>query len=432
MASYIKKGLKKISNFFNSKKSTPTSKKKITKPVTKKKKVTKKVVKKTKPVTKKKKDVKKKNVNRVIKKTKPVIKKKKDVKKVPKARKKISRKKLLEKSIINPILEPNKYNNWESWQTFNPASVYIDNKVHFLYRAIGDGGISTLGYAVSDDPEIVKDRLSKPAYILSDYFFNKLKKDKKTKFFNYSSGGSTAGCEDPRITLIDNKIYLIHTTFSNWLYLRMTLTSINKDDFVNKKWHKWKKPVFISAPGQVHKNWVIFPEKIQGQYAILTSISPKISISYFDNLNFNGREFINSEYKPKSIKNSWEEYRRGVGPPPIKTKAGWLLFYHAVEKNDTSKYKIGAMILDYKNPEKILYTSKEPVLEPDMVYENNGFKPGIVYSCGTVLINDTLYIYYGGADTVVCVASAPLNKFVDSIISGQKSALKKKKVLKNK
>ncbi len=367
-----------------------------------------------------------------IKEKKP-IKKPLTSKKTSLRKKSIKKKIILKKSPDNPIFEPNTTNSWESWQTFNPASIYLNNKVHFLYRAIGEGGISTLGYAASnDDPSIIDERYNQPAYVLKNSFFEKLKKDKKNLFFSYSSGGSTAGCEDPRITFINDKVYMIHTTFSNWFYLRMTLSSISKKDFVQKKWHKWKKPVFISSPGEVHKNWVIFPEKIKGKYAILTSISPKVNISYFNNLNFTGKEFIKSYYKPEKIKNTWEEYRRGAGPPPIKTKAGWLLFYHAIEKNDSGKYKIGAMILDYQNPKKILYLAKEPILEPDMIYEKTGFKPNVIYSCGTALIGDNLYIYYGGADTVICVAKTSLDKLVNSLISGHKPKIKKKKVLKIK
>ena len=456
MSLNLKKSLKRIKNLFNSKKNEKPSKKKVIRKKTKEskekisKKPGKKIVKpkKVKLIENKKSDDKKK-INKTRSKNKKNNEKKKIVKvkkskinKVekikPKRKKTISRKRkadkinFFEKTSHNPIIEPNKNNSWESWQTFNPASLYIDNKAHFLYRAIGDGGISTLGYAKSDDPIKINERFTNPAFVLSDYFFNKLKKDKKSKFFSYSSGGSTAGCEDPRLTLIDDKIYLIFTTFSNWLYLRMTISSISKDDFINRRWHKWKKPVFISAPGEVHKNWVIFPDKINGQYAILTSISPNISISYHNSLNFSGKNFIKSNYQVRNIKGTWEEYRRGAGPPPIKTKAGWLLFYHAVEKNDTNKYKLGAMILDLNNPEKILYTAKHPILEPDMSYENNGFKPGIVYSCGTILIGDKLYIYYGGADTVVCVASTSLDKLTNSIVGGKKLTLKKKKLLKTK
>ena len=73
------------------------------------------------------------------------------------------------------------------------------------------------------------------------------------------------------------------------------------------------------------------------------------------------------------------------------------------------------MILDYKNPTKILYKSTFPIIEPDQKYENEGCKGGIVYTCGATIKDDNLILYYGGADTVVCVASCNLKKFVQQI-----------------
>ncbi len=391
------------------------------------------ILKKAKPKTLIKKVGVKNILNKKGRKTSKILKKKlKLVPALTPKKKKTPRTYVLQKSPQNPIIKPNGKNSWESWQTFNPAALYLDNQVHFLYRAIGDGGVSVLGYAASPDGIKVTKRQNKPAYVLKEEFFDELRKGGKAKFFTYASGGSAAGCEDPRLTEIDGRVYMIHTTFSNWLYLRMTLSSISKTDFVNRRWHKWSHPVFISAPGEVHKNWVMFPEKIKGKYAILNSISPKLSVSYLDSLKFDGKTFIKSYYKPAPVTNGWEEYRRGAGPAPIKTKAGWLLFYHAVEKHETHKYKIGAMILDQNNPEKILYSAKEPVLEPDMIYENQGFKPGIVYSCGAAVINGQLFIYYGGADTVICVATANLNEFVGSLVAGEKPKLTKTTLLKNK
>lgn len=331
----------------------------------------------------------------------------------------------LEKSLANPILEPKKNNDWEAWQTFNPAAIYLNNKVHFLYRAIGEGGLSVLGYANSEDGINITERLNKPAYTVKEEYLKKEKCDCS----NYFSGGSVAGCEDPRLVELEGRIYLIHTTFSNWSQLRLTLSSIKKEDFLNKSWLKWNKPVFISPPNQIHKNWVIFPEKINGKIAILHSISPELLIDYFDSLNFNG-QFINSHYAPQVNENGWEAYSRGAGPSPIKTDKGWLLLYHAVDKKEPAKYKLGAMILDHNDPRKILYRAKEPVLEPDTVYENDGFKGGIVYSCGAVVIKGKLFVYYGGADTVTCVATADLNDFVNQLTETEKPKLKKASFLK--
>jgi predicted GH43/DUF377 family glycosyl hydrolase len=99
---------------------------------------------------------------------------------------------------------------------------------------------------------------------------------------------------------------------------------------------------------------------------------------------------------------------------------------------DYNRYKIGAMILDLENPEKVLYRSAYPVLEPDEYYENEGFKRGVIYSCGAIVKNKDLYIYYGGADMVSCVATANLDTFIKKIISGNKAKLITKRKKKKK
>ena len=73
------------------------------------------------------------------------------------------------KSVDNPIICPRPENGWESWQTFNPAAILIDNNVHFLYRAIGDDGMSRFGYAMSQDGFTIRERLSYPAYVHDNF-----------------------------------------------------------------------------------------------------------------------------------------------------------------------------------------------------------------------------------------------------------------------
>ena len=197
--------------------------------------------------------------------------------------------------------------------------------------------------------------------------------------------------------------------------LRVALTSIKLEDFLNKKW-KWSKPVLISPYGQVHKNWVIFPEKIKGKYAILHSISPEILVEYRDDFNFKNGETIKSRYNGNNPdKNSWDVWVRGAGAPPIRTDLGWLLLYHAMDK-DMSKYKVGAMLMDIDDPTKVISRAKEPIIEAETDYENNGFKPGIVYVSGAIAKDGNLFVYYGAADSYVSVATVNLNKFLKELI----------------
>jgi len=323
----------------------------------------------------------------------------------------------LKKLSTNPIIEPRQKNKWEAWQTFNPAAILLDNNVHFLYRAIGENCISCLGYASSKDGFTINKRLSYPVF----------KHNSNNSSFNtyfYSSGGSWGGAEDPRIVRVgkEDRLYMTYTACDNGL--RVALTSIKLDDFLNKRW-KWEPSVFLSSPDEVHKNWVIFPEKINNKYAILHSISPEIAIDYFDSLEFDNSVYINSYYNCELRKNCWDSWVRGAGAPPIKTKYGWLIFYHAMD-DDWTKYKVGALLLDLKDPTKEIARSLESVLEPDKKYENNGFKAGIVYVSGAVVKNGKLLVYYGCSDSYVGVAYANLDEFLEALMKKTKPKLKHK------
>ena len=339
----------------------------------------------------------------------------------------------LERHDSNPIIGPRENNYWEMKATFNPGALYADRRVHLLYRALGGDDVSVLGYASSEDGIDFSDRSSEPAYrplVTKDT----QEKEKQITLMPayFSGGGWNGGCEDPRLTQIDDKVYLTYTAFDGWGSIRIALTSIGIEDFLNKNW-KWKNPAMISPPGEIHKNWVIFPEKINGKFAILHSISPKILIAYVDSLDeFEGEEHvIRSSYNRVSRTGAWDSWIRGAGPPPIRTELGWLLFYHAMDLKDPDRYKLGAMILDINDPEKILYRSQSPILEPDFYYENQGFKSGVVYSCGAIIKDGELYVYYGGGDSVVCVAMADVEKFLYELKLHGKPKLTVEPTLKN-
>jgi predicted GH43/DUF377 family glycosyl hydrolase len=94
---------------------------------------------------------------------------------------------------------------------------------------------------------------------------------------------------------------------------------------------------------------------------------------------------------------------------------GWLLLYHANDHRDPGKYKLGAMLLDLHDPTKILFRSNAPILAPQEWYENDG-KPGVVYTCGAVILGENLVVYYGGGDKHVAVARANVKTFIDALI----------------
>jgi predicted GH43/DUF377 family glycosyl hydrolase len=372
---------------------------------------------------KKKKVIQKRKVKKISLKKKSIkLSKKTKIKKI--LTKKVSRKKIIRKkgkikkvelkrALHNPIITPRLY-PWESKATFNPSAFEADGKVHLIYRAIGDNDISVLGYASSKDGYNIDERL--PYYVYRRFnHFNKT--DKTILPIDYISGGGwNGGCEDPRLTKIGGTVYMLYTAFDGWGSLRIALTSIKLDDVEKKRWH-WKKPVLISPPNEIHKNWVLFPEKINGKFAILHSFYPNILVDYFDSLDeLDGKKFIKSDNtRPVDENREWDSWFRGVGPAPMKTDLGWLILYHAMNHRNPDRYRIGAAILDLKDPTKVLYRSQSPILEPEQYYENNGYKWGVVYSCGAVIKDGELIVYYGGADKVIGVASIKLSDLLDDL-----------------
>jgi len=313
----------------------------------------------------------------------------------------------------NPIITPNPDNHWECEATFNPAAIYLDGRVHLLYRAIGANGMSYIGHASSEDGINFEERSEKPVYIAKEHYGEpKAKKERYVNF--YMSGGSWSGCEDPRMVKVDDTIYMTYTAFDGYHPPGMALTSIPVSDFLEKNWN-WAEPILISKPEQIQKNWVMFPEKIHGKYAFLHGINPTIRIDYFDD-PMDAEMAIESPFSCSGDRTRWDNLMRGAATPPLKTKEGWLVLYHAMDKRDPNRYKVGAMILDHDDPTKILYRSNIPLLEPNEWYENEGAKRGVVFACGSVIKDDTLFVYYGGADSVACVATAPLDEFLEAVM----------------
>lgn len=322
----------------------------------------------------------------------------------------------LSRVVHNPVLAPHGLNEWETEAVFNPGA-FVDDEgaIHLLYRAMGGDGLSRIGHAWSSDGKHFERKYPYPVYHPQRGFG--LPEDvlvpKKFDPVNYVSGGGWGGCEDPRTVVIDGRVFMTYTAFEGWNNARITLTSIDMQDAKSGRW-KWQRPVYLSPANEMHKNWVLFPEKINGKYAILNSLAPKILIEYVDDVmqdkniksshNHGGYGYIEP-----TRKNMWDEQMKGVGSPPIKTSLGWLVLYHAVEPN--VGYRLGAMILDENDPTKILYRSPTPILTPDMHYEND-WKPGVVYGSGAVVVNGELQVYYGGGDKYICMAHTNLEQLL--------------------
>jgi beta-1,2-mannobiose phosphorylase / 1,2-beta-oligomannan phosphorylase len=312
----------------------------------------------------------------------------------------------------NPLIKPEAKNSWEAFNTFNPAAIFEAGKVHIFYRAQGFDYVSSIGYATSSDGTIIDERLDKPIFVPTQPFESTKKPGQLSTA--YSSGGC-GGCEDPRVTRVEDRIYMTYVAFDGVTEPRIALTSIALKDFLNRNW-LWKKPVLISPPGVVDKSACILPEKINGQYVIFHRIFPDILIDFVDSLDFTNGKYLKGQYHIKPRSPMWWDSRKiGAGAPPLKTKDGWLLIYQAVDDKEGHHYKVGAMLLDLNNPTRVLYRSRQPIIEPDQWYDNDGFKAGVVYPCGAVIIGNNLFVYYGGADSYVCVATTNLDNFLHQL-----------------
>jgi len=305
------------------------------------------------------------------------------------------------RSIKNPIITPKKEHLWESKATFNPAVLRIRNVTHILYRTLSDDNTSYIGYASSKDGVNIDERLAEPIYGPREDFESK------------KISGANSGCEDPRLTKIGDTIYMCYTAFDGIGPPRVAITSIKEEDFLKKNW-KWETPILITPAGFDDKDTCLFSEKTKGQYFILHRVGEEICGDYLKSLNFK------TETVKKCIRiigpriNSWDSSKVGISAPPIKTKSGWLLLYHGVSRSH-STYRIGAVLLDLDDPAIVLARTTDNIFEPEELYEKVGVVNNVVFPCGMTLVDGLLYIYYGGADTVVGVATMELNVVLEAL-----------------
>jgi len=254
-----------------------------------------------------------------------------------------------------PILEPLAENSWEGKAVLNPGAVYLDNKVHLVYRAMSEDNTSVFGYANSADGVHIDYRAKEPIYVPTGLSEQK----------DVPRGNS--GCEDPRLTVIDDKIYMLYTSFNGKNPPRISVSWIYITNFLNHNW-SWSKPVLISAPNIDDKDGCLFPEKINDKYFIIHRYGNDIDSDFVPNLDFDGKTWID-EYRWISPRpGMWDSKKVGIAAPPIKTKDGWILLYHGVSDKD-NQYRVGAILLDITDPTKVVARSEDFLLEPEMNFE---------------------------------------------------------------
>ena len=224
------------------------------------------------------------------------------------------------------------------------------------------------------------------------------------------------GVEDPRITYIDG-IYLI--TYSAYSRYGVRVGLARTEDF-----SQVERVAYITQPDM--RNVVIFPEKFGEYYVRLDRPHTELTrwsmwISYSKDLINWGR----SKVVMRAQFYRWDAMKLGPGAPPIKTEKGWLNIYHGVfETMAGAVYRLGVALHDLKDPAKIIGVGDNWILEPEDPWERVGYVPNVVFSCAAVPEEDgTLKIYWGGADTVMCVGTANIHELVEHCLNESRSPL---------
>ena len=309
-----------------------------------------------------------------------------------------------DRSSANPILEPIQEHPWEAKAVFNPTAIYEDGKVHIIYRAMSEDNTSVLGYAQSSDGTNITFRSDQPIYVPRTNIEAKL----------VPHGNS--GCEDPRITKIGDKIYMLYTAYNGKMAARIAITSILLTDFLAQNWN-WSNPIPISSPDFDNKDACVLPEQVNGQYMIFHRYGNGIDIDLVPTLDFDSHTWLEENRWLRQRPGMWDSLKVGIAATPLKTKGGWLLLYHGVSSDD-HHYRVGAVLLALNDPTQIIGRTYKPLFEPQTNYEKDGQVANVVFPCGAIILDDQLIVYYGGGDRVVGVASAAMADVLSEVKKG--------------
>ncbi len=296
-----------------------------------------------------------------------------------------------------PILSPDPSHPWESLSTFNAAAIELEGSIHLLYRAMGEDGISRLGYAQSKDGIHIDERLPDPVYKPREVL-------------------EARGTEDPRLTRIGDVLYLTYTAFDGVL-AHGALSTISVDDFLARNFN-WSSPQFLSPVGINDKDFCIFPEPIGGKTMLIHRIDPNICVDFLD--EFPPPHAMDTAKIKRSIDlmvprlGMWDGIKVGSAAPPIRVEEGWLYLYHAVGPDFA--YRLGAALLDAEAGISVISRTAMPILEPILEWERKGQVHNVVFSCGAVLRDDTLYVYYGGGDCATGVATLSKKEIIKRLL----------------
>lgn len=278
-----------------------------------------------------------------------------------------------------PILVPCKDHPWEAAAVFNPAAIRLDGRIVLLYRASNrpfhaeqEPYLSAIGYAESEDGTHFQ-RYPQPVMVGVG------EQEKR-------------GVQDPRVSWIDGRYRMVYTAFGGHDGNDYRIASAVSDDLIHWRDHR----VLLDEP---NKDGALLPEKWHGHYILYHRRPPHIWACWSDDLY----HWQDHRIVLRTRENSWESSRIGIGPPPLRIPQGWLLIYHGVDASNT--YRLGAALLAPDDPFRVIARQEQPILEPQLPWEQKGLIDQVVFSCGAVDDGDRWLIYYGAADTVIGVAA---------------------------
>lgn len=328
---------------------------------------------------------------------------------------------------------------FENESVLNPAAIREGDSVHLFYRAVQKGNYSTVGYCRLDGPFNVVERWDKPLMVPE---------------FDYESHG----IEDARITKIDDLYYMTYTgydgtnargalatskdlkhfekqglivppiTYAEFVSIIESSGKVNENYYLNQKFYyqatDLKKKMLVWD-----KNVIFFPRRIKGNLVFLHRLRPGIQLVSVKNLKeltkpFWRQYFVNlQEHIVLDPFHNHESSYIGSGCPPIETKQGWLLIYHGVRRTDEGFfiYSACAALLDLNDPVKEIARLPYPLFSPEYDWELNGEVNNVVFPTGTALFGDTLFIYYGAADSLIACASVRLSDLVTELLTYSKN-----------
>lgn len=328
---------------------------------------------------------------------------------------------------------------FENEGVLNPAAIRDDHDggVHLFYRAVSKGNYSSIGYCKLSGPLTVESRADTPILF------------PQTELESH-------GIEDPRITKIDGVYYLSYTAYDGVNALGSLATSVDLvhfekrglvvaqihfDDFkhlanckgpINEKYGRFNdRNGPLATPNKKvlvwDKNVMFFPERIDGRLYFLHRIKPDIQVAAVNELAdltpaFWENHFMHlSENVTLAPKFDHEVSYLGGGCPPIKTEHGWLLIYHGVYDTTTGYvYTACAALLDLKNPCQEIARLPYPLFKPELDWELHGEVNNVCFPTGAALFDDTLYIYYGAADSQIACASVSLSELLSELLGHKK------------